>query len=145
MYILAEKYLLMRFLTLFINIGLFLYYKYKLDKNNCKCYNDVNAKIIYVLIAFSILINIMQICNTDSEYNGLLTLLFILCTLLFLYNVKLFIQNLEKNNCKCSLVEYDTINTYVIVKYVNLISIFLYVFVGMIYLLTMFIIQNKSE
>ena len=59
--------------------------------------------------------------------------------------MKIVIQNLEKNNCKCSLVEYDTINTYVIVKYVNLISIFLYIFVGMIYLLTMFIIQNKSE
>ena len=145
MNILAEKYLVMRFLTLFINIVLFLYYKYTLDINDCKCYNNINSKIIYILITFSIIINIMQIYNDDFKYNGLLTLLFILCTLLFLYNVKLFIQNLEKNKCKCSLVEYDNINIFVIVKYVNIISIFFYIFVGMIYLLTIFIILNKTK
>ena len=106
--------------------GLILFY-WIYSIRNCECVNKKYINIIQKTFLFSIILYIIE-CSLRNKRIGigymlLLSVIMIVVSIYFLYNVRLLINDIYKKKCLCA----DTNMTY-FMSVINYIKIFSYIF-----------------
>ena len=107
-------------------------YIYDLE-NNCKCSDDWKRDFIkYSLIVFVIFLTLKVIFKKKLyQINKSILFLIILLNFIFIFIVAIYINELKKNECKCS--ESDIRTIFEIVNYIRMFLIIIG-FLGTVYL-----------
>ena len=107
-----------------------VYFYYLNTLKDCNCVNEEYIKDIkyyYSIAVLGFLMNCMEINNKTLKI--LIKLIIISANIMFVYKVRLLINQIYRDNCECG-------DTYItgIINIINYLSIFMYIQVGFIIL-----------